>query len=405
MSTAPAPQSRIAHLQTIDDDVRVLVYSPLHVPRDVQVAGHWWHFEPHSVGTCACAEHNVPGRVNNIGVHAIMEWPRDEMTGALITDGGPGSRNVGAGGRLLARNVAKHICSPESMGPMGFIILYGTPEEREAQKAEADSFAIDGQLEKVNETIATWEHGVAVLRRDHPGAQAPQQPPRIKAAYAYRRSYRGKGSAAMRTRAAHVCDFCGFETSDQNTMGTHYATEHPGMKKPPASVAEPASPVVLPPTVPSAAVVEAQENATVRALQAQVAQLQKMLEKVLGAPHDASEDEQGEDVNLGPGSFEADPALDGTGGGGGAEVLPSVADPEAETLRTQLAEAFKLKGPELLERAERLKVSLTIEEREGLTAGNEAVVTAVGAKIEAAHQAARETRAGRRQPRSPAAVE
>lgn len=198
---------------------RVLVYSPSHRRDVVQAFGAFYTFEPHGVGKCGCAEHNVNGMEDNEGCHAVLDYPRDEKNKLLIHS----PRKVGADGELTAERVADFIVSDACRGGSHFVILEGTQEEIAELKRVADAAYVSQYLEKAEAAIASWENYVSRFRTENPGLESPRMPKDVQEDYAFRRRHR----EAMKVRAAHVCKACSYETDVRRDYTDHVIEEHP----------------------------------------------------------------------------------------------------------------------------------------------------------------------------------
>lgn len=179
----------------------VEVFNPQPWCDDPMAFGQPFHFEPEST----------------VEIGDLYDWPRDDQTNRLITTG---HRDI----VMAAYDVAEFICSAECRGKRGFVILEGTPEERERQKAEAIQTWAEEEVGRVEEKIANWEAYVQRAVSAAPGMPAPRQPKDVTRAYAWRKKY----LRAQDARSEFVCRFCGFETGDQGRLQAHLVEEHPG---------------------------------------------------------------------------------------------------------------------------------------------------------------------------------
>jgi len=217
MSSSTVPRRR---------DRRVNVYNPSHRNDVVQAFGSFYTFAPHAVGKCLCAPHNQPGREENVGIHSVLEFPKNEKLEPEFDK----PRKVGAEGDLTADRVAEFIVSDECRGAKHFVILEGTPAEIEELKRVADARYVGAYLEKVESSIASWENYVSKFRTENPSSVAPSMPKDVQEDYAFRARHR----EAMKKRKAHVCLICSLDTDDRAEYVKHYAEEHPNAPQPTA---------------------------------------------------------------------------------------------------------------------------------------------------------------------------
>lgn len=206
----------------------VPVFNPTHFADEVAVGGHFFSFEPMSVGRCNCAHHQKEAGEDPTGVHELTDWPRNEK-GVIVDSGGRGTREV----VMTADQVADHIVSPDCRGDKGFVRLEGTEAEQEDQKRAAIEKWVKYHLADVEQEIATWEAHVSNLRAARPGDPPPRRPRRVVAAYQFRDNH----LAMLGRRAKFVCDMCGWDgleaipprADTAANLAEHRRVTHPGV--------------------------------------------------------------------------------------------------------------------------------------------------------------------------------
>jgi len=195
---------------------RIEVYSPVTRPRDVECFGTLYHFPPRGIAQCICAEHVASGDVE--GVHDAFEYERDDMNRILTQH----PKKV----TFTALQVARHICGPDLMGGLGFVMLAGSMEEQEAQKRQADLRYAEFRSSEVEEIIADWEARCAEYSRIRPGQAPPRRPKNVADAYKDRELME---RGANEGRADYICPTCSEETTTREAMDAHMALRHPGL--------------------------------------------------------------------------------------------------------------------------------------------------------------------------------
>lgn len=216
MSTQPITRAR--------RERRVPVFNPSHLAADVMAFGDFYHFDPMSIGTCGCVQHNVPdlnGRRDNIGCHNKYEHARNEKQHLLLE----APMSVAGEGRCTADAVAEFIVSAESMGAKGFVILEGNAQDQEHQKRAAIEKYVAFHMTIVEETISSWEAQVASFRLARPGAAVPRQPRHVTEAYAFREKHMSAVEDA--DRGLLICSLCGSRQPDQAKLDGHVERSHP----------------------------------------------------------------------------------------------------------------------------------------------------------------------------------
>lgn len=202
-------------------DPRLLVYNPTLFTDHVEAGGVTYHFEPHGYATCACAEHNVKGAEDNLGVHAGYDWPRDNKNVLLTT----GIKKVAAGGEMTADVCAEMICSPAVRGGKFFVISEGTPAQRQAIEAEARSRWSAQYADEVEQGIQSWERECRELQLSQPGALPPRQPRHVQDWYKFRKGWQTNTV----DRSEHVCLTCGHDAESKAALDAHILEDHPGI--------------------------------------------------------------------------------------------------------------------------------------------------------------------------------
>jgi hypothetical protein len=342
---------RVIPRRTPNTENRILVYSPLHKPKDVMVVGENYRFDAHGFSHCTCAHHNIPGAVDNIGIHAAWEYPRDDE-GRMDTSVPLSRRKIAGEGSLTAEAVADLVVGPGIMGPLGFIKLdpAWSPDQMREAMAEADAKEIVRYLQVCQDTIDGWEAHVVKTLNENPGKPAPPRPNNVREAYAYRSEHRGH-VLAREVRKQFICDFCGDEYDQASALATHVAAEHPGRVSPKAA----APAFTPPPTVVQPTIETAEEELT-----------------------------QDEEEQPTMGSVE--------------EGLP---DPLTAVPEPPKPPALPLHGDEVLQRAERGKVELSLADRKGLLGNDPDIIADVEARIQKAFEKARAARPRRAVPPEP----
>lgn len=330
---------RVIPKRTVGTENRILVYSPLHTIKDVMIAGENYRFDAHGFPHCTCAHHNIPGHVDNIGIHAAYEFPRDE-TGKMDTSVPLGRRKIAGEGSLTAEAMADLCVGPGIMGPLGFLKLDPAWSQEQMRDAMvlADAKEVERYLQVCQDSIDGWEASVTRSLNENPGKAAPPRPERIRGCYEYRSQHRGH-VLAREVRKQFICDFCGAEYDLDAQLSTHITEDHPGRARQAAQAVHAARPVSIP------------------------------------APTETVDEELTQD------EFEQ-PSL------GSPEDDPIIAVPPEPAKTPVLA----LKGDEVLARAERGKVTLTLSDRKLLLANDPDVITDVLDRIEKAHTSARANR-------------
>jgi hypothetical protein len=338
MSTA-APATLDPRLPRQRRRAVIMVFNPTHFADDVPVAGHFFHFEPKSVGQCLCAHHQRAVGEDPTGVHEILDWPRTER-GQLVTDGGLRAREV----VLSAEKVADIIVGPECRGAKGYVTLEGSPAEQEEQKAAAVQKWVTFHLADVEQTIAGWEAHVADLRQMRPGDPPPRRPRHVVAAYQFRDNH-----LEMIGRVAkYVCSLCGWDGLEAipprpdtaESLAGHVRQAHPG--------------VALPEVAPEPAPAPAANRPPTQAELDEERTLESM----------------GDDPN--------------------SQVLGNAAAPAGSTPVERKPDP---EGEALTQRAKQLKMPLSVADLKGLQFGDPDVVKDVTARLEAFKKAAKKAAA------------
>jgi hypothetical protein len=332
---------RVIPKRTPGTENRILVYSPLHKAKDVMISGENYLFDAHGFPHCTCTHHNIPGRVDNIGIHAAYDFPRDE-TGKMDITVPLSRRKIAGEGALTAEAMADLCVGPGIMGPLGFIKLdpAWSVEDMRQRMAEADAKEVDRYMQVCQDTIDGWEAHVVKALNDSPGKPAPPRPAKVREAYEYRAQHRGH-TFSREIRKQYICDYCGAEYDRETERMEHVRDEHPGRALPEATRA----PVPPPPTK-------------------------------VEAPTELEEEELTKDE-------EEQPSM-----GSVEEGLPTVGETEPKAL-------VPLNGAEVLAKAERGKVELSLADRKGLTGNDPEIIADVLGRIDKAHATARAGRPAR----------
>jgi hypothetical protein len=367
----------------ISRDRRVFVFNPTHLAKDVQVFGDFYHFEPFGVGTCSCAHHNVPGRVDNVGVHAKYDWPRDDRN-RLLMDRPREVLRPALGEQ--GEGVADHIVSRENVGNLHFIILEGTVAEQEGQKADAIHAYIEVHMPEVESTIDTWEAQLSSYMREHPSAQVPRQPKHVQEAYRYREKHL-QASYRVADQAYIVCRTCGDRLPDEPAYAEHRQRRHAGMAEEPEPKVSPRPAAKWPAPLAIADPPEQPEEPPGEwqgPLQPGEEPSKKEEEKPEEKP-DEKPDPTEEDFAEGRGVGGVS-----VGHGDGEELSaqarmapspPKDADRPSRPASMARTERPKTASQKLIDRAERAGVVLSVADRKGLTSGDRDVLQDVWGRL------------------------
>jgi hypothetical protein len=321
------------------------VFNPSDWPDDVQAGGRMYHFAPLGVTL----------------IEDMLEWPRNEQ-GELLKHM---PRVIPERGD--AETIAELIVSGEVRGDKGFVILDGTPDTWEAQKALARETWVAQHERTVESAIASWEAKVASYNSQ--GLPLPSQSKAVVLAYAWRKRHR----AGLTRNPELLCQVCSHYTLSREELAQHIREEHPQLA---ASVMGPAAAQVereqaqslVPPAAPPAVSRgRGRQPAPIKTTAAAPVESQETDEERL-------EREAMEAENKAPANVEA--AL----GNLASAMPPTKAEKE-------------LVGRELAARAKTVGLELTVADKKGLTNGDGDVIEDVARRVTVAvDRKARETK-------------
>lgn len=314
---------------------RVPVFNPSDWPDDVQAGGRTYHFEPGGVTY----------------IEDMLEWERDEETRALLY---ARPQKIAPDGND-ADKIATLICSSDVRGDKGFVILDGAPDTWDAQKAEAREKWVAQHEGQVEATIASWEAECA--GRVSAGLPLPTQKKAVVLAYAWRKRHR----AGLTRDPELLCLVCSHYASTRDELAAHVREEHPRQAAQLLGTPAPTPVVVAPP--PAAEPVSrgrGRQPAPHKVAQPAPA---PQLEADDETPEESAEREAMEAQDFAPPDVE-------TALGNLAAQKPGKADQV-------------IAGNELVARAEKVGMALSVADRKGLKHGDSDVIEDVLARITA----------------------
>jgi hypothetical protein len=130
-----------------------------------------------------------------------------------------------------AAEVAKAICGDGAMGPKGFVILQGSPEEQQRDMRKAMETYAAHRVKTCEEITRNWESMCAQITAD--GSPPPRRPRKVVMAYEDLERYQYGATP----RGQYICQICGFDTNDEAKFNAH---KHPGKIVPKVSGEAPA---------------------------------------------------------------------------------------------------------------------------------------------------------------------